>query len=386
MNYDIKCPVCDTKDYIDIVELQKYPISNLGLSNTKKQSLEADVFDMNICICQNCTHIYNRIPVRLDYQQNNTTYFTNAIQKKYIKEFTADFMNKYKVQNQKILEIGSGDTLFLKEISQASNDCVGYEPSFTRDFKEGGVIIMSRYFNPLHDINDNFDWIVLRHILEHFDTPYIFLKDIINHLITKGFNSKFLIEVPNIQPSLDGLRVNDFIHEHISHFSIYSLKYLLQRLNLNIIEMFTTQENENIVAICEMDKDYLNIYHKSKLYKDNFEHIIVKLQEDFNRIRTENNTIVIWGAEGRGAGFIKIVKELFYGDEYIIDSDKSKFGKFIPAIGLQISSYKNLIDKKIDSIIITTALGKDNILQEIKENNIDVKNIYCLSQFGLNLI
>lgn len=138
MNYDIKCPVCDTKDYIDIVELQKYPISNLGLSNTKKQSLEADVFDMDICICQNCTHIYNRIPVRLDYQQNNTTYFTNAIQKKYIKEFTADFMNKYKVKNQKILEIGSGDTLFLKEISQASNDCVGYEPSFTRDFKEGG--------------------------------------------------------------------------------------------------------------------------------------------------------------------------------------------------------------------------------------------------------
>ena len=229
MNYDISCPVCSSKEYIDIVELQNHPISNLGLANSKKQSLEADVFDMNICMCQNCTHIYNRTPVKLDYEQNNTTYFTNDIQKKYIKEFSSNFIDKYHIKNQSILEIGSGDMLFLKELSNASNKCIGYEPSF-KESVDGGITIINRYFNPLTDLNRDFDWMVLRHVLEHFDNPYKFLDDIIKQLINKGSNSKFLIEVPNIQPSLDGLRVNDFIHEHISHFSIYSLKYLFYKL------------------------------------------------------------------------------------------------------------------------------------------------------------
>jgi len=242
---------------------------------------------------------------------------------------------------------------------------------------------MNDYFNPSLHLNTKFDFIVIRHVLEHFDNPYKFLKTIVDSLINQNQNSKFFIEVPNIEPTLKDLRINDFIHEHISHFSKYSLKYLLQRVNLDILEIYTTQNNENIVAICNINDNYLKAINNIHMYKQNFNSIIDKLRDDFKIIREYSKTLAIWGAEGRGASFIKNIQDFFKGDEFIIDSDKRKFGKFIPAIGLQISSYKNLINKGIDTIIITTAIGKDNILKEIKEHNIKVKNIYYITENGL---
>lgn len=386
MNYHISCPVCNSNEYDDLVKLEKYPISNVGLVDSKEESLKANVFDMNICMCKNCSHIYNRTPVKINYKQENTTFFTNDIQKQYIQNLTKNLVNKYNIKNKKILEIGSGDGYFLRNLAKYDNKCIGYEPSLKSLVEEEGALFINDYFNPSINLDKKFDFIVLRHILEHFDHPYEFLREIIFKLIKFNQNPKFLIEVPNIEPTLKDLRINDFIHEHISHFSAYSLKYLLQRLNLNIIEAYTTQNDENLVTICEIDKNFFDKMKNIKNIKNNLNSIINKLRYNFKKIRQNSKTIAIWGAEGRGASFIKNIKDLFYGNEFIIDSDEKKFGKFIPAIGLKISSYKELIDREIDSIIITTSVGKDNILKEIKENNINVKNIYYISGSGLKNI
>ena len=386
MNYNIVCPVCQNNNYDDLIKLEKYPVSNVGLAVSKEEALQADVFDMNICICRDCSHIYNRTPVKINYKQHNTTFFTNDIQKKYIQKSAKNLVEKYNLKNKNILEIGSGDGYLLKCLVKNNNSCIGYEPSLQDIIREGGVVFINDYFNPSIHLNKKFDFIILRHILEHFDNPYKFLREIIYKLVYLDYNVKFFIEVPNIEPTLKNLRINDFIHEHISHFSKYSLKYLLQRLNLDILEIYTTQNNENIVTISQINKDFITKMNNIVIIKNEFNIIIDKLRNDFKLIREKNLTIAIWGAEGRGASFIKNIKDLLRGDEFIIDSDEKKFGKYIPSIGLKISSYEELIDRKIDAIIITTAVGKDNILQEIKENNIDVKNIYCFSQFGLNLI
>ena len=276
--------------------------------------------------------------------------------------------------------------MFLKEIVKYDNNGIGYEPSYLDEYEEDNLKILNSYFNPLDNLDKDIDYIAIRHVLEHFENPNKFLKDIINQIIKNNLSIKFIIEVPNIEPTLNQRRINDFIHEHISHFSKHSLKYLLTTLNLDILDIYTTDNEENLVAICELNQEYISKLQSIDLISNNFNNSIKQLQNDYQEIVKNNKSICIWGAEGRGAGFIKIIKEQLKGDELVIDSDERKWDKYIPSMALKIISFKELIDKVVDVIIITTAIGKDNILREIKENNIISHQIYIISEDGLQRI
>jgi len=386
MKKEIDCPVCDSKEYREIALLKEFPISNLNLATNREDSLQAEIYDMNIGMCQRCTHIYNKTPINIEYKQSgNVTYFTNELEREYIIERVFQLNKKYDIKEQYILEIGCGDGTFLKELAKKDNQCIGYEPSYNNIYRENNLTIINDYFSPNRDLNQKIDWIIIRHVLEHFEDPFEFLGEIIKNEISNT-NIRFYLEVPNIAPTLKGYRVNDFIHEHISHFSLYSMRYLLNRLNLDIIELYSTDNNENIVAICKISEQYSSSLRDLDEIIEGLNGSITRLQEDYQEIVSVNKIICIWGAEGRGAGFIKTIKNQLKGNEIIVDSDNKKFNKFIPSIGLKISSYQELIDIEVDTIIITTALGKDNILREIVQNNIQVKNIYYISEQGLSRI
>jgi len=383
MQQNINCPVCSENKIKNIVLLKDFPISNIDLATNRDDALKANVYDMNIVMCKKCSHIYNQIPVQLEYKQNNSTYFTNEAKKKYISELVVDLVNKYQINHKTILEVGSGDGLFLNEISKYNNSCIGFEPSYNEILKRNNVTIINDYFDANRNLNKSIDWIIIRHVMEHFTNPYEFIVGVMQNI---NLETKLFIEVPNIEPTLNGLRINDFIHEHISHFSLYSLQYLFRRLHFDILEAYTTDNNENIVIVCQINNEYKKALEHSNRLSQDFNNAIQILQNDFKEIASKNDSICIWGAEGRGAGFIKTIKSYLKGDEIIVDSDSRKFNKYIPSAGLKISSYQELIDKEVDVIIITTSLGKKNILKEIKDNKIQVKNIYFISENGLERI
>jgi len=387
MQNSINCPICSYQKYEELVYLKDFPISNLGLSSSREEALTYKTYDMSIVFCQKCTHIYNRLPLNMDYKQNKKfTYFTNSKQKDYIKMLVNDFTAQYALKNKKILEIGSGDGLFLEELHTLGNICIGYEPSYNKLYKRDNLTIINDYFVADKDNLLEIDWIIIRHVLEHFEDVYLFLEKIISELLQGNPHCQFFIEVPNIQPTLDNARINDFIHEHISHFSLFSLKYLLHSLNLDILDIHTTASHENLVAICKINRDYYLAHRDLNDISDTLINSISLIKSGYQQITQENKVIAIWGAEGRGSSFINIIKEYLHGDEIIVDSDERKFNQYIPSIGLKISSFKVLIDKKVEALIITTSIGKDNILKEINEYNIEIKNIYLLSKDGLSKI
>ena len=386
MQKKIFCPVCSESKFDNIILLKDYPISNLALSYNKEEAKKQKVYDMDIVMCENCTHIYNNIPISLEYKQENVTYFTTDIQKQYLQDLANNLVNKYGIKNKNILEIGCGDGVFLNELVKYNNICIGYEPSYKEKISKNNLQILNDYFQPTKDSLIDIDYIVIRHVLEHFKNPNEFLKSIVDIVYKLNKNIKFIFEVPNIEPTLKDFRVNDFIHEHISHFSNYSMRYLIQLLNLNILELYNTDKNENIVVICELNKEYFSKKNSIKSISNGFNISIEKLQSDYKKIAKENQKICIWGAEGRGGGFIKMIREYLKGDELIIDSDEKKFDKYIPSIGLKIIDFRNLSGKSIDVMIITTMLGKDNILKEMQQNNIIAKEVYVIGSQGLKQI
>lgn len=383
----INCPVCNKNTPKSIVILQKQPLSNLALASTYEKATSSFNFDIEICMCASCSHIYNKNASleNITYkQEENATYYIGEVWRKYTEELANQFMQKYNINNLDILEIGCGDITFLKKLHKNKNRCTGYEPSFPEKEKEiHNVQIINDYFYPDKDFNKKYDIIILRHVLEHLEDVKTFLSDLIRGMIKNSPNAKLFIEVPNIQPTLNEFRTNDFVYEHISYFSFYSLKYLLTSLNLEIFEMYSTFNNENIIAICHINTQYIDNLQLIENASKGFQSNINSLRNEYKRILKENKTICIWGAGGRGSSFLNIIKNELTHKEILVDSDQRKFEKYVPVVGLKISDYKLLQNKSIDAIIITTSLGRENILLEIKKYNIKVNQIYTISRDGL---
>ena len=56
----INCPVCNQNTTQNIVILEKQPLSNLALASSYDQAKNSFGFDLEICMCKNCSHVYNK--------------------------------------------------------------------------------------------------------------------------------------------------------------------------------------------------------------------------------------------------------------------------------------------------------------------------------------
>jgi len=144
----------------------------------------------------------------------------------------------------KVLDVGCGTGTFLKFMHDE-----GYEP-YGQDVSAFAVDTVKKQFGfpavqgTLDSIPPNwgkFDVITFFHVLEHVEDPISFLAHSIRpHLRNDGIA---LIEVPNfgsIESRVDGETWVDLkIDQHISHFTIPSLKKCVAASGMKVTEYFT---------------------------------------------------------------------------------------------------------------------------------------------------
>ena len=176
-----------------------------------------------------------------------------------------------------------------------------------------------------------------------------------------------MVEVPNNYFTLKDSRINDFVYEHISYFSYQSLHYCLAKSGATIREVYEGFGGETLISLSKVDSVENNDIG------DDFN----KLRDDYREILSKYDSICIWGAGGRGAAFIRLVAKYFNGSEIIVDSDPMKINKYTPSTALKICNFRELKKQNIDVIIISTALGKANIIDQINKYDINTKLILC---------
>jgi 2-polyprenyl-3-methyl-5-hydroxy-6-metoxy-1,4-benzoquinol methylase len=385
----IGCPVCGSRDCSGIVNLPEQPLSNLSLSLSREESMSVLNKEMNVVICIQCSHIYNKSAIFTDnqYKSNNLTYFASADWEAYSKNLAKEFIEKYRIIDRSILEIGCGSGSFLHEFLSGGSSCVGYDPSYNSNaiLKDDSMKIVSEYFTPGDNPLKNYDIVIMRHVAEHLDNAKMFFHNLRCN-INNTNNALLFIEVPNISPTLQHSRVNDFVHEHISYFSKYSLSYLLRQSNFNVVEIFETFNNENVVAIATPNNEYSDCFREIEVNINNLKESRQSLERNYMDVVSNKKEICIWGAGGRGSVFLNLIKNCLTGNEVIVDSDARKIDMYVPNIGIKIKGIKDIRNKCIEIMIITTSLGKDNIVREINQNKICCDNIFVYSNGGLRKI
>ncbi|MHA1250529.1 MAG: class I SAM-dependent methyltransferase [Candidatus Helarchaeota archaeon] len=269
------CPICNYEKY---KKKKKITWRKMVFKNSK------------MYICKFCkTASIFPIPSEKYLSTINKNYWTifaspNAFDKNIILKQTRsryNYISKYvdAIYKKKILDIGSGFAYFFDIILEHYNKIYNYnvietDKTIYNFLKKKNI---NKIYSNIEEILDNdYDLIIMSHILEHLPNPKEYLMKVKKCLKDKGI---LFIEVPN----------QDFLYLenlglHLLSFNPKALKYLLKSIGFHIIDITTVgyslklliPENKITTHLKEIFKKYLlpkiskNKYLKKKKFLEIF--------------------------------------------------------------------------------------------------------------------
>lgn len=255
---DFVCPLCRS-------ESSSYAIGIAGESR--------------IIACNKCTNAWTYPPPRwINYEEKN---FFSQFSYQEAKDLPdqwrkavlmqANLLEKYLPKQSKILEIGCGEGLFLRELLRRGFVGYGIEPSIAASeiARKSGLKVTTGYF-PGTNMKGPFDAIVAIHVLEHASDYLEFLKEV-GKLVPGGIVLIVQSNWRGLVPSLQKEKWHAWAPEHhFWHFTTKGLKILLETLQWKVMEV-----------------EYSSLYHKNSIVSrsgaaipglgDQF-HMIVRMQ------------------------------------------------------------------------------------------------------------
>jgi SAM-dependent methyltransferase len=316
--------------------------------------------DLSVHRCESCGFVSLGPILGDDYYSDYLNAPSSSAQQQDFQAGQArEFVQRFKLANKLVLEIGCGDGYFLDQLRAAGGDCFGIEPSdaqrklaLERGLRvEGGILTEDRVLP-----EGPFDAFATRQVLEHVEDMHGFLRAIRRHLKPTAVG---LVEVPQLETLLDGQRFFDFIPEHVNYFSRRTLRLVLEMAGFEVLSVDPVQDDEALRALVRCSE------HPAL---DGLAGKVKELREDIARFvqrhRARGEAVAVWGAGGKGLSILAIadLKDI----DLIVDSDPQKIGRFTPVSHRRIESTQALLDRKIGAVIITAPAYRKEILQTLQ--------------------
>jgi 2-polyprenyl-3-methyl-5-hydroxy-6-metoxy-1,4-benzoquinol methylase len=306
-----------------------------------------------------------------------------------------DFINKTKSLSciDSMLEIGCAEGYFLKKISdfnskQKKLHAVELSKNYIQQAKLN-IPNCKFYDSKFEDANfdSKFDLIIMRHVLEHLNSPRDTLLKARELLSDTGI---IYIEVPdtfNIKPSIN----NFFHHEHLSYFTKVTLNKLLNDVGLepNSLEEFNGNPIDSGFAypvlrvICKknqtknisIETDYAkNLFNRYKTNLDiYFNSLFTPLLLKIKSIQNAGHSIGIFGAGPHTMDLLQLFLPHNIKINLIFDNNPNKHNKIFYNILVVSPTHDNLLS--IDFILISSAEFENEIFNQLIELNFPTEKI-----------
>ena len=77
ININSKCPICSSENKSNILELNKYPLTELFHNKKEPSNFEITSIDQAFCFCEKCNHGFLRNVISPDflYQKSNYNHY-----------------------------------------------------------------------------------------------------------------------------------------------------------------------------------------------------------------------------------------------------------------------------------------------------------------------
>lgn len=356
-NKKIACPLCKSIHTKVVYEADALPLFQHKVFDSIGAAQKAKTGTVHLTVCQKCAFIFNgafndalmNYDKKYQNEQGNSEYFRD-----YLKSVLA-LVKRSVRKSGTIIEVGCGKGLFLELMRKEGLDVKGFDPTYEGKDKD----IIKDYFSEKYS-GIRADLIILRHTLEHIQSPFDFLKMIGRANNNKG---KIFVEVPGFDWISKKGAFWDIFHEHCNYFTERSLASMFTRAKTG--KLFNGQYIYVLADLADLKENVAkartSIVEKETLGAES----VPKRIESYREFLNGNKPIAIWGAGAKGSTFVNLLDRAHKKVRFVIDLNPKKQHKYMGGTGhLILPPAEGLKRLKGESILIMN----ENYLDEIKRD------------------
>lgn len=325
---------------------------------TKEQFASDYGLTIDVFSCEFCGHVQlDGDPVIYDNDCTSATGLSPAIQAHRRTQGHA-FVERFQLRDRNVLDAGCGDGYFLTLLQEAGAIPTGIEPSGkTRVVADSGLRILDGMITRDDPVpGAPYDAFVTFHVLEHVPNPSDFLQGLHRSLSPDGVG---LVEVPSLERIVERSGFFDFMPDHLSYFSLQTLRLALEINGFDVLETYRDWEGEHAVAI---------VRKRPRADLEPFAASMNSLVMDVNRFSAAHvaagRRVAIWGASHHALPLLAKVDHSTF--DYVVDSAPYKQSKYTPLSHLRVVPPTTLRDDPVDVIVVIAPRYRREILDHLQ--------------------
>ena len=249
------CRLCYSKKLKIGFKLKPSPFGDIFF-NSKKKAIKGHKVPITVYRCENCKHIQNSEYVNPKLLWKDYTYLSSQSQMiiDHLKDVSKTVIKKYRLSTKDlVVDIGSNDGTFLKNFKTKRIKIFGVDPAknVAKIANKNGIKTLAspinkKAVNKIIKKSGKAKIVLAFNVFAHNNNMNDFVR-CVNDLLAK--DSYFVFEAQYLRDIYKKKILGTFLHEHISHHSIFSLQNFFKKHNLNFYDLeFNNIQKGSIVG------------------------------------------------------------------------------------------------------------------------------------------
>ncbi len=388
----MQCRFCGTRLEHVFIDLGNSPPSNSFLN--KEQLNEPEVFyPLKVFTCHNC------FLVQIDEYKKSGEIFNNLYA--YFSSYSSSWLRHASNyadmmvdrfgfnENSRVVEVASNDGYLLQYFLQKQIPVLGIEPTKNTAAVaiEKGIETVIDFFGvslatQLAKNEQRADLLLGNNVLAHVPDINDFVAGLKILLNSSGIVT---MEFPHLMQLVDNSQFDTIYHEHFSYLSLYTVKQIFNKHELEIfdVEELPTHggslrifvkhadnneqpESKNVENLLAKEKKRgMKELHYYKGFKKKVEDVKMGLLQFIVSEKSKGKSIAAYGAAAKGNTLLNFcgIRNDFI--DFVIDANPHKQNKFLPASHIPVLNEEHLKKERPDYVLILPWNLKEEIMHQL---------------------
>lgn len=346
-------------------------------------------YPLRLALCRNCTLLQLMDVVPSQEVLHDRYAFRSGINEsiradlKSIAEYAESYAKPLKKKGH-WLDIGSNDGTLLSNVNPERWFRVGVDPlkHLAADCKKHANEVVVDYFDPGHFVAGGFGIVTSSAMFYNLDDPRSFAEGVRRVLAKDG---TWVIQQNYTLDMLRNNVVDNIVHEHVTYFSIASLKYLLESLGLQITDVSYSDakggcirtaihhEGERPVSPSvqrALDRELgyrLGDPHTWRRWGQRARLVLAETRAELEAAKDRGWTTYLYGASIRGSTFLRLINAGPDLLPFCADRDEAKIGRIMATTNIPVISEAEMRKNPPEYLLIGPWFFRDLFIEREKE-------------------
>lgn len=259
------CRVCGNRSLHNVVNLGNQAVSGFVKSTTSSQT-----YPLSLILCTKCGLVqlaHAAVPAISLYRTYWYKSGVNASMRNALRDIVVSIKKRIRVRKKDIvLDIGANDGTLLGFWGTTVTR-IGFEPArnLASEAKTLATHIQNDFFSQtaFNTITNGKKATVITTIAMFYDLedPHSFVRDVSTSLAQDGV---WVIQMASLLSTVTHTMFDNICHEHIEHYSLHSLEYVLNLYDLSVVDIEENDVNGGSIRVYVMKNSAMKQYR----YKD----------------------------------------------------------------------------------------------------------------------